>query len=75
MELSALLGLYFTALYVVIAIPIAGYFASQGIGEDGTVYDESAITVGIFFGAFWPLTAFSFAITPLITALGKEFAK
>lgn len=59
--------------YVVIAILVMGIIASEGIDEDGNVYDDTAITCGFALGIVWPITVFAFLAEPALVSLGKTF--
>lgn len=59
--------------YAFIAIVVMGIIASEGVDENGEVYDDTAITWGFALGIIWPITAFAFLIEPTLASLGKAF--
>lgn len=61
--------------YAVIALIVMGVIASEGIDENGNVYDDTAIICGFGLGLIWPISLFSFLMVNLVESLGKSFAR
>lgn len=56
--------------YALIAVILMGSIASEGVDEDGNVYDDTAITCGIALGLIWPITFFAFLMNRFAVNLG-----
>lgn len=63
----------FTIAYGIIALTVTGIIASEGVDEDGNVYDDTAVTWGFALGLLWPITILAFGLEHLVVNLGKAF--
>jgi hypothetical protein len=68
-----LLKAYLIMVYGVIALIVMGIIASEGIDEDGNVYDDTAITCGFGLGLVWPITVVAYCVEPVLVSLGRAF--
>lgn len=68
-----LLELYLIMVYMVVALVVMGIIASEGVDEDGNVYDDTAITCGFGLGLVWPITIVAYCVEPVLVSLGKLF--
>lgn len=57
--------------YGLISLVVMGWIASEGIDEQGNVYDETALTCGFGIGLIWPISLFAFGISAILPTLGR----
>lgn len=52
--------------YVCIGFVVSVSIASNGVDEDGRVYDDSAVTWGIALGMVWPIGVFALVAEKIV---------
>lgn len=65
----------FTVVYSVVSLATMAVIASEGIDENGNVYDDTAVSMGFVLGLIWPITVFAFLAEPVVIGLGKQFER
>lgn len=62
-------------VYGVVSLVTMGVIASEGVDENGNVYDDTAVSMGFVLGLVWPITVFGFLAEPVVIRLGKLFER